>query len=58
MTIFFNPINYCIFILILCNIKKNLKFHGTRHFISLFFCQKIWEENDVWMLQNMTPLKT
>ena len=37
--------------------RKKLKFHCTRHCISLF-CQKIWEENNVWMLQNMTPLKT
>lgn len=38
--------------------RKKLKFHGTRHCINSFFCQKIWEMNDVWMLQNMTPLKT
>jgi len=38
--------------------RKKLKFHSTRHCFSSFPCQKIWEENNVWLLQNMTPLKT
>lgn len=38
--------------------RKKLKFHSTRHCSSLLLCQKIWEENNVWMLQHMTPLQT
>jgi hypothetical protein len=58
MTIFFNPFYYYIFVLIYATWKEKTKFHGTRHCISSFFCQKTWDENNVWMLQNMTPLKT
>jgi hypothetical protein len=38
--------------------EKNQNFMTQDIVVVRSFCQKIWEENNVWMLQNMTPLKT
>jgi hypothetical protein len=38
--------------------EKKQNFMAQDIVVVRFFCQKIWEENNVSMLHNMTPLKT
>ena len=46
------------FCIALCNTKgKKTKISWHKILQQFSFCQ-IWEENNVWMLHNMTPLKT